>query len=358
MRRTPASILSGTRPARRQRGLAQVEASAGRGRSCTRAGRPPCGGATRTDVGARVHLHAADGQRDRRQHERADRQQRPRRAEPRPARERARPARCGERDDHPAEAEHRRHGAGARRASPGRAARRRPGPAATIPRWPARRPRSRPGRSATPRRRRARRGRAGRCRARTRAARGRAGTSQRRARPAQTPPSQRPARGRVIGAGSPSSIAMHCRTRDTAFTSRDCPERPPGFPGDGYNSPDMQPLVITGAAERHRGRAARALRRARRARDRHRGGALPARRRDARPAPAGAQGARARRRRPALQARAAGLAAGDRHAAVPDLATAVAALRAARARPRRGRRADRPADDRGRAPDGAPSSAC
>ena len=40
-----------------------------------------------------------------------------------------------------------------------------------------------------------------------------AGMSQRRARPAHTPPSQRPARGRVIGVGSPSSIAMHCRTR-------------------------------------------------------------------------------------------------------------------------------------------------
>ena len=107
-----------------------------------------------------------------------------------------------------------------------------------------------------------------------------------------------------------------------------------------------------------RRRAARSLRRAGRARDRDRGGALPARRRDARPAAARARGAssastddpRFKLELPASQLEivtppCAGRGDGRRGAA----------QRAPR--PRDGRGADRPADDRRRAPDRAPSSA-
>ena len=113
MRRTPAWIFRSTRPlagsavlrrstVSRPRPLLYSRSSAYRARRDAHR------------VGARVHLHTADRERRARQHEGADRQQRPRRAEPGPAREGADQDRGGERDDHPAEAEHRRHGAGAR----------------------------------------------------------------------------------------------------------------------------------------------------------------------------------------------------------------------------------------------------
>ena len=109
--------------------------------------------------------------------------------------------------------------------------------------------------------------------------------------------------------------------------------------------------VTPAAGRRERRRPAGALRRPGRARHRPRGGAVPARRRDAGPAAARARGARPRPRRPALQARAAGLAAGDRHAAVRGRGER--GRRAARraARPGGGGRAARAADDRGRASD-------
>ena len=145
-----------------------------------------------------------------------------------PARERADEDRAGERDDHPAEAEHRRGGAGARqrREADQRAA----GlgqqddaalPAAVLALGREDQPRGDVHEHAEAEQ--------------DAAEREPQPHACRRERPSARPGRRRRrrasgrARGRVIGVGSPSSIAMHCRTARRAFTSRDGPERVSGI---------------------------------------------------------------------------------------------------------------------------------
>ena len=218
--------LAGDRARLRQRGLAQVE---GQQPEPARVPLAQVGGGRRARRGPATALGSMctppDGERDRRQHERADRQQRPRRAEPRPARERAdqhaqatptttqpKPntvadrARGGERR----EAEQRAAGLGEQRRC--RAGRR----SAVLALGREDQPRRDVDEHAEPDQH-ARR-------ARSRAARAPGETSQRRARPAQTPPSQRPCAGAGDRSGKLVRPSRCIVGRSAVPTSRDCPE--------------------------------------------------------------------------------------------------------------------------------------
>ena len=236
VRRTPASICSGIVP---------VSGSAVRRRSTVSSPRPlrmrlarQVGqrARARSSATARARLdpHAADGERDRRQHERADRQQRPARARAAPS-PRATPTSTAHAsaDDRPAEAEHASRPRRRRPAWPGRAARRSAWASRTMPALPAAvlalAGQDQPGRDvgehAEPEQQRGEHER--------RAARAPRATPQRAARPAQTPPSQRPWRGRVVGAGTSFIASPLSEPPRRAFTSRDCPERVSGISRTG-----------------------------------------------------------------------------------------------------------------------------